>query len=530
MQQPIYHSNRNAQKRNSSSIIRVIVVWTLVILIGVRSIFFTDKNPSDDSDTLSGSVLSGDASTHYIGEKILSSGVMTPVATFTTYTHEFVANNGDLFGLKSKDIDLYQYSGSIDLKWEITDFKKDVPVITVSEIVWTKQGTWLAEWLVEGNPDYYFFKDVGLGFDLSITQGYTVEQQADEILLIDLGKNNQPETVLTIAPFICQPWDNLKDCQALLATFATNGNEKYVSAQDITFYNLTETKTWIAFNKGYGYYVTPTEENTFSSFIDFMSFMSQERIQEAATKDIATMCKDINQTMSQVTSTEFDYQANGIVVVTMRWLDSEGHAVGCEVGVRLGNSLKVVPIRFLPTQGWALNDDNQQVIITPPTGTTAATGTTTPPKNDDKQPVATDTGKDEIIKNPADEQWMTPPAQQTPPESYSGRLSHQSVRGYTMYFSNKSISYAGQIIDKIDLGISGLSCTYQLNIVQWAHADQADTNPDVIVYECTWNPSASDLASKNLQKVGITKDLIFVAKYLTTNLGDIQIAVVGATE
>lgn len=155
-----------------------------------------------------------------------------------------------------------------------------------------------------------------MGFDLSISDGYTVEEQAEEILVIDMG-GNQPQTVLTISPFVCMPGDSLKDCAALQSKFAEMNNETYVSAQDITFYNLTETKTWLAFNKGYGYYVTPTDENMFTTFIDFMSYMSQERIQEAATSQITSLCKDINQTMTQVTSTQFDYQSEGIVVVSM---------------------------------------------------------------------------------------------------------------------------------------------------------------------------------------------------------------------
>ncbi len=244
-----------------------------------------------------------------------------------------------------------------------------------------------------------------------------MEQQADEILLIDEEGANQPETVLTISPFICKQGDNLKDCQALQQTFIANGNETYISAQDITFYNLTETKTRVTFNKGYGYYVTPTEENTFSSFIDFMSYMSQERIQEAATADISSTCRDINQSMSQVTSTEFDYQANGIVVVTMRGLDAAGNEVGCEVGVRLGNSLKVVPISFTPTEGVVVENDD----VTPP----VSTGSTTPTVPSDEDEIDTgDTTVEEIIDAPG----VTPPAQQTPPTSYEGRLMHPSVR------------------------------------------------------------------------------------------------------
>ncbi len=519
-QQPIYRSSKATQgNRSSSSLIWTLAICILIILAGVRYIFFNWKgNNNTDSDSLSGSALSG--TTYYIGQKVLISGIITPVSAFTTYTHDFVAENGDQFGLKSKDIDLYQYSGSVDIKGEVTDFRKEMPLITVTEIVGSKAGTGISADILEGNPDYYFFKDEGIGFDLSISDGYTVEQQADEIVLIDLESGNQPETVLTIAPFICKAGDSLKDCSALQASFNERGNETYVTAHDITFYNLTETKTRVAFNKGRWYYVTPTEENQFTSFIDLMSYMSQERIQQAATENIATYCRDINQTMTQVTSTEFDYQPNGIVVVSMRGLDSYDNEVGCQVAVRLGNSLKVVPVNFTPTEG-AVSTKPTQVVVTgsttaTPTWSTTSTTTTTTPQ--------TDTG-DDNTQEIADTPWITPPVQETTPTNYDGWLSHPSVRWYTIYFSNKSISFAGKIIDKIDLGISGLSCNYELNIIQWQRAEEVDINPDVVVYECKGAPSNSQLAAKNLQHIGTTGDLVFIAKFLTNNLGSFQIDV-----
>lgn len=459
-------------------------------------------------------VLSGE--NRYMGEKILVSGVMSPVATFTTYTHEFVSSDGEIFGLKSIDIDLYQYSGSVDIKWEITDFRRELPIVTVTEIVGSRQGTGVSGDLIDGNPDYYFFKEVGLGFDLSISDGYVVEQQAEDLLLIDMG-GNQPETVLTISPFVCKAWDNLKDCQALQTKFTESGNETYVSTHNITFYNLTETKTRVAFNKGYGYYVTPTEENLFASFIDFMSYMSQERIQEAATKEISTLCKDINQTMTEVTSSEFSYQTNGIVVVTLRGFDANQQTVGCEIAVRLGNSLKVALVRFTPTAGGSVIQQDNPQLPTPPSQPTLPTGTT-----DTQAPL---TGTVQQVPDFSDNEGVQPPAPQETPESYENRLSYTSVRGYIVYFSNKSISYAGQIIDTNDLGVDGLSCSYQLNVIQWSRADQIDTNPDLIMYECTGSPSASALASKNLVQVGSAGDLLFVVKHLSTNLIDMQIGI-----
>jgi len=157
--------------------------------------------------------------------------------------------------------------------------------------------------------------------------------------------------------------------------------------------------------------------------------MSQERIQEAATKDISSICRDINQSMSQVTGTEFDYQPNGIVVVNMRGLDAAGNAVGCGVAVRLGNSLKVVPVSFTPTVGVVIDSDDTPIVVS---------GNIQPTPIDDEDEV--DTGDDsveEIIDTPG----VTPPAQDNA-TSHEGRLTHPSVRGYTMFFSNKSIAFA----------------------------------------------------------------------------------------
>lgn len=148
---------QRSPRQSGSSFVWIIGICCLLIIAGVRYVFFTDKDatttPSSDSATTG-------ASTYYIGEKIIAGGQMNPVSTFTTYTHDFVTEEGELFGLKSIEIDLYQYSGSVDIKGEVTDFKEELPIITVTEIVGSKQGTGVAGSVIDGNPDYYFFKDV----------------------------------------------------------------------------------------------------------------------------------------------------------------------------------------------------------------------------------------------------------------------------------------------------------------------------------------------------------------------------------
>ncbi|USN54989.1 MAG: hypothetical protein H6765_11225 [Candidatus Peribacteria bacterium] len=119
---------------------------------------------------------------------------------------------------------------------------------------------------------------------------------------------------------------------------------------------------------------------------------------------------------------------------------------------------------------------------------------------------------------------MTPPSFETNNDGFSGWLAYPSIRGFTLYFSNPSISYAGEIRDTTDLGIDGLSCNYQVNIIQWQNAAAIDSNPDVLVYECAGDVSASALSAANLQKIGTTEEDTFVlVKYLSNNLSDLQI-------
>jgi hypothetical protein len=64
-------------------------------------------------------------------------------------------------------------------------------------------------------------------------------------------------------------------------------------------------------------------------------------------------------------------------------------------------------------------------------------------------------------------------------------MSYTSVRGFTLYFSNNAVSYAGEVREATDLGVNGLSCNYQVKIIEWQRVNDIDTNPDVVIYECT---------------------------------------------
>jgi hypothetical protein len=124
------------------------------------------------------------------------------------------------------------------------------------------------------NEEFYLFEDVGLGFDLSISQGFDVVEVADTIVLRDSQGGND---VLTISPFQCTSTESLRDCATLQDTFENFNNESFTSVNGIKFYNLTETNTWAAFNENsYGYYFNPSSSRDLVNFADLMLFVDEK--------------------------------------------------------------------------------------------------------------------------------------------------------------------------------------------------------------------------------------------------------------
>jgi hypothetical protein len=315
------------------------------------------------------------------------------------------------------------------------------------------------------------------------------------------------EEVMNISPFACAAGDSLKDCATLKQRFTDIGSNSFVSANGITFYNLSETITWAAFHPSgtWGYYVTPKDEKQFAAFVNLMSFVDEAAFAEAINQELPLICKDLDYSIEAVDDVSYTYEDNGIVKAVLTAEADDGASLICTVAIRLGNILQITPLGFTAEGGTGIvpEEDTDTVDIE---------------END-----VEDENEDEDIE---EKEAVTPPSETTTtvPENWeeNGWFRYSSVRGYNVYFSSKSISYAGEILDTAtDLGVDGLTCTYKVNVIQWARADDVDTNPDVAIYECV----GTTAGTSDLQKVGEVGTKVFLAEWYTTKLGDMSIIV-----
>lgn len=517
-------SYRPRRKDSNSKIITMaLIISRIIIGGGIWYVFFKDTGPVTPTDLIKDDTGTGinntgwDSITHYYGEKILAAWDMKATEKFTTFTHYFITDKGEQFGLKSKDIDLYTFSGHVQLKGEISDFQKDLPIISVSEIInddsKQQKETTEDDKDVHGNPDYFLFKNEGIGFDLSISEGYTVEKKGDDIVLVDL-QSDAPTDVLTISPFVCTPGDNLEDCNVLKQRLENNKADSFVSSQGIKFYHLSETKTWIAFNEAinYGYYITPKDANKFVSFANLMSFIDTSKIKAAVEKELSNVCKNIDYTLETADDFSYDWQGGlGLIKVVAKGTAEDGTKMTCKIGVKLWNTLEIEKISF-NTEAWTRKKLD---------------------KVEKKELEEINKEEEKKGKEQKSEDAITPPESKNN-DTYTDEdfgtgswwFTYNSVRGYKVHFSSKNISYAGEILETpTDLGITGLKCPYKINVVTWKNADNIDTNPAVEIYECKGSVEETELANKKLQQVWKIDDVLFLTKRYNNPWGDMKIVV-----
>lgn len=281
-------------ERNSNIIRTALIVSRIIIWIWIRRVFFRE-NTLETQDTTE--IIAAEEDTrYYIDESVLLDWTIARATWFAMYTHDFVDTDWTLFWLKSADIDLYKYNGEVSIKGDVVDIIDNKALIKVSEIV---SQQWDTDWNnLVANPSFSYFKNAWIWLDLSISQWYEVEQQGGEIVLIDTKSWWQIETILSIAPFQCTTWDSLRDCATLKKTFYDLNSETFTSDNNITFYNLTETNTWLMFDtKDRGFYVKPRNKDDLINFVDMIIFLDNETIKDKLETETNSSCKTLEHTL-----------------------------------------------------------------------------------------------------------------------------------------------------------------------------------------------------------------------------------------
>ena len=492
------------------------LVSRIVIGLWVRYVFFSGKAEEWRVDT-GDQEIAEEISRYYIDQKVILEWTIQKNDEFGLYSHTLTDDKGEIYGLKSAEQDLNNFEGQVSIKGQVDDLTDEYPIIKITEII--SSGFDLAQEIdgnqnLQGDKDAYYFEDHWLIVDLGPTEGFTIQEKGEDILLVDLS-SDEIEVALSISAFACNTSNSLTDCTSLQNNFDAIGAESFISSKGIKYTNMTETNTWLAFDgQGNWFYLRPNQQRDMTSFVDLISFINTNTVSKDIANLVSNTCKNLDTSISNERDLRLSSTQKWLIDATITWTDTSGAKIfSCIYQWTIANS---IDFKLLDVQ----SRNNPEFV---------AEEIEEDKEEEEESVLDAEDSEAETIEEIQEQEWIDEPeeieeelgenAEETVPEEgeddteaqiqeevieenieeddgntaeivdegiYAGQLSFASARGYTMYFSDKWVGYAWAYLqgDEV-LTIWAANCTYGVKVIQWANIDNVQSTPDSIIYECT---------------------------------------------
>lgn len=459
-----------ARQKWSGLIIFTLILSRIIIFAGIRRVFFREPaTDQGDGDTETSTT------TYYIGEQVLLEGEINPSSDITQYAYTLTTSEGRVFGLKSADIALGNYRGNVQIKGEVDEFKKKVPVIEVIDIV----GSLDQENMTGTSSEYRYFASSQLGIDLSNFPGYTVVQEGGEIQIRDV----EGDTKLTVTPFQCVPGSAAQDCSVLKQRLQEQQAQRFTTADNVTFTKFTEGKQWLTFNgTTYGYTITAESDDDVQTHAGMLQFLSEDTM-SAYLEEARVICKNISSKLGWIRDSTVSITAEGVIEMRLEGTTDADTQGTCVVKSQAPKIAAFTLVSY--DDGDVVVDEKKEEI----------------PENEKTPALPVATGTVWPVAAPATlESW----------------ISYPSVRGWTLYISKDIVAYEGVLLT----GNEQPGCPYQINL--YYRNKDTDTAPaDGRIFECM--PSGVEtLENQGYSVVGTAGDSTFLMKYLSDDINDVE--------
>lgn len=433
----------------------------LVVLVGLgyfyKTQLFTQKLPTPSLET-----------GYTIGTEIQEEGTLMADGDLFNFSHTLKAKNGQLFLLKSKTVALNNYSSNLSGVFQIIgtleSFYQWLPLVEVSAI-----GTQTTSENAQGsgndlsqesnNPGVYISK-AGLGFPLEFFDTYAFVGEAGNNEEISL-KNLDNEKVTKIKFFNCTDfWDN--NCKQLTRTFNDTAEKKVTTLNGDTFFKLPEVKSWYFQNGNWrGYFINDAEESEVERIKNQILIPNAEIIKDIVSRYGVKTCLGNNQGTSVISSHQVQKSAEGLKIT----MEGKGEkSFSCEAFLDLSQPTQLkfldIKIKEIPVaQTWTEVEKSQE-------------------KSESNNEIQTTTAQNTGALP------ITPASKQFPINLEKALIYTSSRGGYKMLLPSSNISYTSDAEDE-DFGQLGVRCSYATRVIQYKDKDHLQSNPSVIVYECS---------------------------------------------
>lgn len=349
-----------------------------------------------------------------------------------SYTHTINTLEWEVFGLKSRTIDLGSYNGDIEIYWKIEKILWDIFIIEVDNIsgsVVSKIENIVSTW--QYIPQAWIF------FDKEFFVNYSIDSISNSNIVVRSLDSNQ---LIDISYFKCNTANPDQNCRILNDTFSKSADKDFTTSKSVSFYKLQSINSWYFANDIlFGYFINDVPESELIKLSDYIILINRAYVNNYVISNIWNICTKWDIKLVNP-SYEIKAESNNLLL-SVKWTY---------------NSWNVFCDLFLdPLVMWnvVLKDFRVQEA--------------------QETPVA---------------QWTIlnrdPNVKQFPINLEKPLEFNSSTRWYKIIFPSINISFAATNVEN-DFWQVWVNCFTQMNVVSHPNKENININPSIKIYECS---------------------------------------------
>ncbi|PJA49223.1 MAG: hypothetical protein CO170_00180 [candidate division SR1 bacterium CG_4_9_14_3_um_filter_40_9] len=433
------------QQKGGSKFTTFLTVITIVFLV-----FVAYKNMDNITQLLGGgAVNTGTTSGLQIGQQVAIEGTLTANGDYINYTHQLETTSDGIFGLKSKTIDLNQYSGTVSIEGTVEkdlgptqSGNSEMYIIDVINIIGNiaLSGDMVGEIV----PNGMYIEKAGLYLPEDFFANYAL-LNSGESNVVKVQKIGGTQTI-NIQYFTCKTSNQNENCTTLSKNFSSSNEKTLTTSNNDTFFKLEGTDSWFFTNNLYGYFINNIPAQDVEALSQYLILPNTDYVKENVMPKVSSICIDGNIVLAQADKSSLALENNRIVAKFTGKVNSGGAECKVAINPSLPNLGEKVAF-YYPEAG-------SVTTTTPTTTTNGGTSLTTP------------SGVKQF------------------PINLEKALTFTSSRGgYSIIFPSSNISYDSSNT-QTDLDTAGINCSTQFNVIKYSDKANLDITPAVKIYEC----------------------------------------------